>query len=252
MTDLPDYLADTIAGIQAPQGEELPRESESTNAATPDPTDALDRINGWWRARSNSTPVPAWLEVTMGTGDPLADGIEAARSARMGGATVVIPDCAMPASRNATAVRAVIAVLTNKDASRLCWQPEGMLDADWMRQCEAVRDLSVKVSAHRGEPLGLLKAAGSPSLTFAAGVILGAASAGLPVLLAGPQALAAALLADRLAYKSKAWCALASSEEDPASMIAADRLLLDPLLDLRIAHDAHRGPAAVLALLAIA
>lgn len=241
---LPDYLIESLDTITAPDSAAAP------GVTTPPGMDALDRLAHWWQSvAGDADVVPASPEPSLTSGDPLADGLAAARTAATGGATLLIPRSAGTSTRADIPVRALIAVLAKRDASRVCGQPEGMSDSRWMEECGQVRDMSLALSQHLGDPMSLLRAAGSARLAFTTGMVIGAASARIPMLLNGPQPLAAAVLADRVTIKAKSWCAIASTEQDPASRIAADRLMLDPLLDLTLGHDPDRGPDAAVALL---
>ena len=118
-------------------------------------------------------------------------------------------------------------------------------DALWMRRCAAVRD-----TMRRGRPIladhvGLLAAVGGADLAAMTGLLLQAAARRTPVLLDGVATAAAALVAQRMAFRSSDWWAAAHRSPEPAHDLALDRLGLEPLLDLGIR--AEDGTGALLA-----
>lgn len=239
MSELPPALQDAIDSIA-----DIPSVSSPSHTVG-----ALSGLSSWWRPRSMDRSVaPAWIDLPANIGDPLVDGIAAARTATTDGASILIPMVTLDGPRDDRAARSIIAVLTSKEASTVVGQPPGRTDAEWMQQCADVRDLSARLESQRGEPLDLLRTAGSIRVSFAVGLLLSAPAQSTSVLLDGTGALAAALVADRIAHRAKSWWAWASTSTDPACAVAADRMMLDPLLDLMTDEDGA-GAQAALALL---
>lgn len=106
---------------------------------------------------------------------------------------------------------------------------------DWSRQVAAVRTALPPLRRLVGDPDALLDAVGDPALAHLAGVVEQAARRRTPVLLgSGAVAVAAALVADRLAPGASAWLVPGSSSASPAAQRALVALGADPVLDLRL------------------
>ena len=118
-------------------------------------------------------------------------------------------------------------------------------DADWMRQCAAVRDRMQEARGARGDRDALLTAIGDPGITAAAGVIDAASRRGLGIVLDTASTLAAALVVERSERRlSRTWLAGTRSDE-PAQHRAIDRLELQPVVPLGSRRVGVGGLAAV-------
>jgi nicotinate-nucleotide--dimethylbenzimidazole phosphoribosyltransferase len=133
-----------------------------------------------------------------------------------------------------TAAEALVGLLTGNDASRVIGRGSGIDDATWMRKCAAIRDAMRRARPVMGDQVQLLATAGGADLAAGTGLLLGAAARRTPVLLDGVVSAAAALVAQRVAFRSVDWWLAAHRTGDPAHELALDRLSLEPLLDLGI------------------
>ena len=97
----------------------------------------------------------------------------------------------------------------------------------------------------RGTPLGALAALGGPEVALLAGVTLGAAAAGVPVVLDGLVTSLAALVAVRLEPAVQASLIAGHRSRERAHAAVLTELGLEPLLDLRLR--AGEGVGACLA-----
>lgn len=147
---------------------------------------------------------------------------------------------------NTTPAAAIIGLLTNSDAATVTGKGTGIDDTTWMRKCAAVRDAMRRGTAHKGDPLALLTAVGSPDFAAATGFLLQAAARGVPVILDGTISTACALVADRISYRAKQWWLAGHRSTEPAQAIALNRLDLEPVVDygMRLGE----GTGALLAL----
>ncbi len=147
---------------------------------------------------------------------------------------------------NTTPAAALIGLLANADAATVTGKGTGIDDTTWMRKCAAVRDAMRRGSEHKGDPLALLTAIGSPDFAAATGFLLQSAARGVPVILDGTISSACALVADRISYRAKAWWLAGHRSTEPAQSIALDRLDLVPVVDygMRLGE----GTGALLAL----
>jgi nicotinate-nucleotide--dimethylbenzimidazole phosphoribosyltransferase len=148
------------------------------------------------------------------------------------------------------AAAAVVSRLTGAEVATLLARivgPDGSIDdTAWMLRCAAARD-----ALHRVRHLDLLSKTllcelAGPDIAVACGVILGATARRTAILLDGPVAAAAALLARDLGSQSRLWLLLPDSSGHPTTKSAADVLGLDPLLDFK--SDLGEGSAALLCL----
>jgi len=140
---------------------------------------------------------------------------------------------------------ALVGVLTKRDASAVTSRGPVLDDALWMRRCAVVRDTMRRGRPLLGDHVGLLAAVGGPDLATATGLLLGAAARRTPVLLDGVATAAAALVAQRMAFRAADWWLAAHRSPEPGHAAALDRLGLDPLLDLQVRQE--DGVGALLA-----
>jgi nicotinate-nucleotide--dimethylbenzimidazole phosphoribosyltransferase len=148
-----------------------------------------------------------------------------------------------------TAAATLVGLLTGTDASGVVGRGSGIDDATWMRKCAAIRDAMRRARPVLGDQVALLATAGGADLAVATGLLLGAAARRTPVLLDGVVSAAAALVAQRVAFRSVDWWLAAHRTGDPAHELALDRLSLEPLLDLGIHVGEGVGAMAAVPLL---
>jgi nicotinate-nucleotide--dimethylbenzimidazole phosphoribosyltransferase len=98
------------------------------------------------------------------------------------------------------------------------------------------------------DPVAALTALGSADIAAGVGFLLGAARAGVPVLLDGIVSVAAALIADQVSPGVVAWCAAGHRSTEPAQSLALDKLGLEPLLDLGLRLGEGSGAMAAVPL----
>ncbi len=121
--------------------------------------------------------------------------------------------------------------------------------AGWAELVGAVRDRRRRVARDRDAPGQLLIDLDVPDLSACVGLILGAASARVPVMLDGIGALAAGLVAAASTWSMKGWLAIADGSPDPAATAVRDYLRIDPLLANEV--DTGDGAAGLLAVQAL-
>lgn len=151
-----------------------------------------------------------------------------------------------------TAAAAVIGLLTRFDASAVIGRASGIDDAAWMRKCAAIRDAMRRARPLLADQVGLLGAAGGADLAVGAGLLLQSAARKTPVVLDGVVSAAAALVVQRVAFRSVDWWLAGHRSGDPAQHVALDRLSLEPLLDLGIGVGEGVGATTVVPLLRMA
>lgn len=156
-------------------------------------------------------------------------GIELADDAVDSGADLLI--AAYPTTSSVAAV--VSAVLTDTEPVKVLARGRHAIDPDrWMASAVEVRDSRRTAMAFRHDPTGLLESIRNPFLAAAAAYVLQAAVRRTPVLLDGPGAAAAALVASQAQPRAVRWWLAADSPSDPAHDAALTALALVPILTL--------------------
>jgi nicotinate-nucleotide--dimethylbenzimidazole phosphoribosyltransferase len=145
-----------------------------------------------------------------------------------------------------TAAGVLIAALCGTDASVVTGRGSGIDDIAWMRKCAAIRDGLRRARPVLGDQLELLAAVGGADLAALTGFLLQAAVRKLPVILDGVVTAAAALVAQRVAFRAPDWWLAGQVSGEPGQAKALDRLSIEPLLDQGIT--AGEGTGALLAL----
>ncbi len=139
------------------------------------------------------------------------------------------------AGASAAAV-AVIAAISGYETSALLGRmitPGGVYDDNaWMARAVALRDAMHRVRHRDGDPRTVLSALGGSDIAAATGLLLGAASRRLPVMIDGPVGAAAAMVANDFAPYIRRWLLLPDLGRNVAVIVAAEALELRPWLDL--------------------
>jgi nicotinate-nucleotide--dimethylbenzimidazole phosphoribosyltransferase len=146
---------------------------------------------------------------------------------------------------NTTAAAALVAGFTGRPPAEVTGWGTGIDDATWTRKVNVVEGALRRTGSDTG-PLGLLAEVGGLEIAALAGFVVGGAAAGVPVLLDGLIAGAAALAAAALVPGVERWCVAGHRSTEPGATAALDHLGLEPLLDLGMRLG--EGSGAVLAL----
>jgi nicotinate-nucleotide--dimethylbenzimidazole phosphoribosyltransferase len=153
---------------------------------------------------------------------------------------------------NTTPAAVLVGLLTNLDAASVVGRGTGIDDATWMRKTAAVRDAMRRGRPHRSDPVALLATVGGADLAAMTGLLLGAAARRTPVLLDGVVSCAAALLAQRIAFRARDWWLAGHRSTEPAAQAALERLGLEPLVDYGMRLGEGTGALVALPVLAAA
>jgi len=132
-----------------------------------------------------------------------------------------------------TAAAVAVSVLTDTEPVKVL--PRGtVLDPQtWIQQALDVRDRRRAAMGASEVPDDLLEALGDTDLAAITACLLRAAARRTPVLIDGPVAAAAALLAHRVQPRVGLWLRAADRGEDPVQQLAIERIDLPTVLDLR-------------------
>lgn len=133
---------------------------------------------------------------------------------------------------NTTPAAAMIAAVLGMPAAEVTGTGSGIDDATLRHKAELVQQALDRAGDRTEDPVELLTALASPDLAACVGFQIGAARAGIPVLLDGLMAVACAVVADRIAPGVAAWCVAGHRSTEPAQQFALAKLGLEPLLDL--------------------
>jgi hypothetical protein len=159
----------------------------------------------------------------VGTGADLADdAIEAGADALFVAAGPGGADAAV-----------AVSVLTNTEPVKVLARGPAATDPDtWMDRAVAVRDARRRCMPVRTDPDALLAELGSARLAVASGLVLRAAARRTPVLIDGPTASAAALIAYETQPRAVRWWTPVDLGTDPMQELALDRMGQQAVLGL--------------------
>lgn len=135
----------------------------------------------------------------------------------------------------------VVTLLTGAEVATVIGHRPGGDDRDWMRTCAEVRDSARRGRPVTGETLTLLETVEAAEVATAAGALLEAVARRTPVLIDDLIPAAAALVAQRISYRTTRWIVAAHRTADPAQQAALDRLRLTPLFDYGLASGTDLG-----------
>jgi nicotinate-nucleotide--dimethylbenzimidazole phosphoribosyltransferase len=153
---------------------------------------------------------------------------------------------------NSTAAAALCCALAGATPEQACGRGTGLDDEGLARKREVVASALALNAPSAGDPVGTLAAVGGFELGVLAGLALGAAGRGVPVLIDGYPASAAVLIAAALAPALPRSLIAAHRSSEPGHAIVLAKLGLQPLLDLELRLGEGSGAALALPLLGAA
>ena len=147
---------------------------------------------------------------------------------------------------NTTPAAVLVGLLADLDPATVSGRGTGIDDATWMRKTAAIRDAMRRGRELKSDHIALLAAVGGADFAAITGFLVCAAARRTPVILDGVVPLAAALVAHRIAFRSRSWWLASHRSTEPAAQAVLERLALEPVLDfgLRLGE----GTGALLAL----
>lgn len=148
---------------------------------------------------------------------------------------------------NTTPASAITAAVTGQSEQEVCGRGTGIDDARLTRKREIVAQAAARV-APDADGVTLLAELGGFEIGGMAGAMLAAARAGIPVVLDGFIATAAALVAQRLAPEVTDWMIAAHRGAEPGHAHALAHLGLRPLLELDLRLGEGTGAALAMPL----
>ncbi|GAA3451020.1 bifunctional adenosylcobinamide kinase/adenosylcobinamide-phosphate guanylyltransferase [Dactylosporangium matsuzakiense] len=137
------------------------------------------------------------------------------------------------------AATAIVAVLTGAEPAALLGRvvdSTGFVDdAAWIRKIGAIRDARHRIRTRSRDPHVMLSMLGGGDIAVATGIVLGASSRRLPLMIDGPVAIAAALVARDYGAQTRHWLLMPDHGDNPTVKLAADVLGTAPFLSLKLA-----------------
>ena len=149
---------------------------------------------------------------------------------------------------NTTAASAVTAAMTGLAPERVTGRGTGIDDATYRHKVDVVARGLERNRPEPADPVGVLATVGGLEVGVLVGLLLGAASARIPVILDGFITGAATLLAVGLAPGIEARLVAAHRSVEPGHAVVLERLGLRPLLELDLRLGEATGAALAMAL----
>ncbi len=150
---------------------------------------------------------------------------------------------------NTTSAAALTSAMTGASPAESVGRGTGIDDAALARKVQAIERALDLHAPNSNDPLGVLACVGGCEIAFLAGVALGAASSGAPVVLDGYPTTAAALIAGAMAPASVAYMVASHRSPERGHGLALAHLGLPPVLDLQMRLGEGTGAALAMTLL---
>jgi nicotinate-nucleotide--dimethylbenzimidazole phosphoribosyltransferase len=150
---------------------------------------------------------------------------------------------------NTTAASAICAVLTGRPVAEVTGRGTGIDDATHQHKIATIERALEVNGPDRRDPMGVLAAVGGLEIALLVGVILGAAEAGIPVVLDGFITGAAALVAVALQPAVASRLIAAHRSIEPGHAVILETLGRRPLLDLDLRLGEGTGAALAMGLI---
>jgi nicotinate-nucleotide--dimethylbenzimidazole phosphoribosyltransferase len=147
---------------------------------------------------------------------------------------------------NTTAASAIVAALTGRPATEVTGRGTGIDEAGWQRKVACIERALQLNRPNAADPLDVVAKVGGYEIAGLVGVILGAASLQVPVIIDGFIASTAALIATELCPQVRSYLIAAHSSVEIGHQVVLERMELRPLLNLNLRLG--EGTGAVLAM----
>ena len=144
---------------------------------------------------------------------------------------------------NTTASSAILAVLLDAGVKEVTGAGTGVEGEAWDGKVKAIKRAIAVNRARLMDPFHVLAALGGLEISGLCGLVLGAASAGLPVVVDGFIASVAALLAIRMVPSVRDYLFFAHISREKGHRLLLDSLRVNPLLDLEMRLGEGTGAA---------
>ncbi len=150
---------------------------------------------------------------------------------------------------NTTPSSAIIAAFSGLPVDQLTGRGTGIDDAALVNKIRVIEDALTLHRPDPTDPIDVLSKIGGFEIGGLAGLVIGAAAAGVPVVCDGLIATAGALIACELAPAAKAYLFASHRSVEVGHAFMHERLGVDPLLDLKFRLGEGTGAAVAMQLL---
>lgn len=150
---------------------------------------------------------------------------------------------------NTASAAAITSVMTFAPPRLTAGRGTGLDDAAFAAKVEAIERAITVNEPRASDPIDVLRKVGGGEIAFFAGVIVGAAAAGEPVILDGFPTTSAALIAAAIAPAAVPYMLASHRSTEPGHRIALEHLRLRPLLDLDMRLGEGTGAALAMLIL---
>lgn len=147
---------------------------------------------------------------------------------------------------NTTAASAIVAAITGSPVVDVTGRGTGIDEEGWRRKVACIEQALTINSPNADDPLDVLAKVGGYEIAGLVGVILGAASLHVPVIIDGFISSAAALVATELYPLVRSYLVAAHSSVEIGHRVVLERMELVPLLNLNLRLG--EGTGAVIAM----
>jgi len=135
---------------------------------------------------------------------------------------------------NTTIASSLISLITNQINDEHIGRGTGINDEQLSHKRAVIKVICERWGAKPLSPLELLAAIGGSDFAAMAGLLVGAAERGTPVVIDGMMSTASALVADLVHPNARAWWLASHRSVEPAHAIALQHLGLVPLIDFNL------------------
>lgn len=144
---------------------------------------------------------------------------------------------------NTTPSSAVIAAFSGIAVEKLVGRGTGIDDAALKNKIQVIKDALALHQPDPADPVDVLSKVGGFEIGGLAGLVIGGAALGIPVVCDGLIATAGALIACELAPAAKAWLFTSHRSVEVGHQFMIKRLGIEPLLDLKLRLGEGTGAA---------
>lgn len=150
---------------------------------------------------------------------------------------------------NTSSAAAILGAILGRSASEVTGRGTGVDDATLAAKC-ALIDSALQLHAEQlYSPLGVLRCVGGLEIAAICGAYIHSAQLGIPIMLDGFIATAAALLACRINPSVRSWMIAGHCSAEAAHHLALESLQLEPILDLEMRLGEGSGAAVAVSIL---
>lgn len=153
---------------------------------------------------------------------------------------------------NTTPSSAIIAIYSEQEVEELTGRGTGIDDPTLLKKIEVIKKGINLHKPDRSDPIDVLSKVGGLEIGGLAGLVLGAAAKGIPVICDGLISTAGALIACELAPAAKQYLFASHKSIEPGHIFMHEYLGLEPLIDLRFRLGEGTGAAVCMELLDLA